>query len=62
MGRLENDGDSFVYRQEDGEITAWLADDEEKMVLAHEGDRQYKRVFYALVLSGLIYLAVVFFF
>lgn len=61
MGRLEKEGEAFIYRQDDGEVTAWLADDEEKLILAHEGDRQYKRVFYVLVLSGLIYLTVVFF-
>ncbi len=37
MGKITIEGDKVVYRQDDGEITAWLTDFEEKMELAHEG-------------------------
>jgi hypothetical protein len=61
MGKLEPYDDAYVYRQEDGEITAWFENDDEKMVLSHSGDPKYKAVLYALVILGLLYLATVFY-
>jgi len=49
-----------VYKQDDGEITAWLTDFEEKMELAHQGSPFYRKVFFLLVLLGLLYLGVIF--
>ena len=64
MGKIEKngDGDEFVFRQDDGEITARLSSIAEKMVLAHEGSPTYKKVFYLLVLAGVLYLAFIFIF
>ena len=63
MGTIEKngDGDEFVFRQDDGEITARFNNIAEKMVLAHEGSPTYKKVFYLLVLAGAIYLAFIFY-
>jgi hypothetical protein len=60
MGTIEKNGETFVFRQDDGEITAWFEDVEEKMVLAHKGSPTYKKVFYVLVIAGIFYLAFVF--
>jgi len=49
-----------VYKQDDGEITAWLTDFEEKMELAHQGSPFYRKVFFLLVLLGMLYLGVIF--
>jgi len=60
MGKIEKKGEAFVYRQDDGEITARFNNVVEKMVLAHEGSPTYKKVFYLLVLAGVLYLAFIF--
>ena len=62
MGKIEKNGAEFVFRQDDGEITAWFNNIAEKMVLAHEGRPTYKKVFYILVLAGVLYLAFIFIF
>ena len=59
MGEFFAKGDEVVYRQADGEITAWLTAFEEKMELAHKGSTKFKRIFYLLVAIGLFYLALV---
>jgi hypothetical protein len=53
--------DTFVYRQDDGEITARFTSIEERMVLSHKGSRRYRHVFNLLVLVGGLYLAAIFF-
>ena len=50
----------LVYKQDDGEITAWLTGFEEKMELAHEGSPFYQKVFFLLVLLGFLYLGLIF--
>lgn len=60
MGRYRQHDNEFVYQQDDGEITAWLTDFEEKLELPHEGTPAYKKVFFLLVIIGLIYLLAVF--
>ncbi len=60
MGKIEKKGEAFVYRQDDGEITARFNNVVEKMVLVHEGSPAYKKVFYLLVLAGVLYLAFIF--
>ena len=60
MGNIEKNGDAFVFRQDDGDITARFSSIEEKRVLAHEGSLAYKRVFYFLVLAGALYLTFIF--
>jgi len=60
MGNLIEQNDERVYRQDDGEITAWLTDFVEKTELRHEGSRGYKKIFYLLVTIGCVYLALVF--
>ena len=60
MGRIEKRGEEFVFKQDDGEITARFNNVEEKMVLAHEGSPAYKKVFYLLVLGGVLYLSLIF--
>jgi len=62
MGKIEKKGGKFVFRQEDGEITARFNDVVEKMVLAHEGSPTYKKVFYLLVFAGVLYLTSIFIF
>jgi hypothetical protein len=62
MGKIEKKGAEFVYRQDDGEITARFNNIAEKMVLAHEGSPNYKKVFYLLVLAGVLYLTFIFIF
>ena len=49
-----------VYKQDDGEITAWLTDFEEKMELAHQGSPFYRKIFFLLVLLGFLYLGLIF--
>lgn len=61
MGSYEKDGDQFVFRQDDGEITAWFEHYEEKQILTHTGSPVYKKVFYLLVLAGSAYLAITLF-
>ena len=60
MGKIEKKGEEFVFRQDDGEITARFNTVAEKMVLAHEGSPTYKKVFYLLVLAGVLYLIFIF--
>lgn len=60
MGKLEKKGEEFVFRQDDGEITARFKNVTEKMVLAHEGSPTYKKVFALLVLCGVLYLTFIF--
>ena len=60
MGSIEKEGDHYIYRQADGEITARFRSIEEKMVLSHEGSPGYRRVFNLLVAVGMAYLAVIF--
>ena len=62
MGTIEKQGEEFIFRQDDGEITARFDNIQEKMVLAHEGSSKYKKVFYLLVLAGLLYLTFIFMF
>jgi hypothetical protein len=62
MGRLAKHDDEFVYQQDDGEITAWFTNFEEKLELPHEGTPAYKKIFFLLVGIGLIYLLAVFVF
>ena len=62
MGKIEKEDDVFVFKQDDGEITARFNNIEEKMVLAHEGSPAYKKVFYLLVLGGVLYLTLIFIF
>jgi hypothetical protein len=59
MGKIEKEGEEVVYKQDNGEITAWLTDLEEKMELGHGGTQKYKNIFYAAVLISFIYLGVV---
>lgn len=61
MGSIENSEEGFVYRQDDGEITARFESIEEKLVLSHEGSPFYRRVFNMLILAGGLYLATIFF-
>jgi hypothetical protein len=60
MGEIVRQEDEIVYRQEDGEVTAWLTNFEEKMELAHEGSPTFKKIFYLLVFAGVIYLVGIF--
>ena len=60
MGKLEKNGEEFVFRQDDGEITARFKNIVEKLVLAHEGSPTYKKVFTLLVVAGVLYLAFIF--
>ena len=62
MGEITIEGDEVVYRQADGEITAWLTDFEEKMELTHEGSPIFKKIFYLLVAAGIFYLSLIFIF
>jgi hypothetical protein len=64
MGKIEKNGDgnAFVFRQDDDEITARFSSIAEKMVLAHQGSSTYKKVFYLLVLAGALYLSFIFIF
>ena len=60
MAGVEKDGEEIIYRQDDGEITAWLTDFVEKMELSHPSDPFYKKVFFLMVLIGLIHLGAIF--
>jgi len=61
MGQLERSDNQWVYKQDDGEITARFIDYREHKVLSHAGDSAYRKAFYILVVIGLIYLGIVFF-
>jgi len=60
MAGIEREGQEIVYKQDDGEITAWLTNFEEKMELFHPADAFYKKVFFLMVFIGLLYLGVIF--
>jgi len=60
MGRIEHNAQGWLYRQEDGEVTARFDTIEEKRLLAHEGSRFYRRIFTLLVTLGGVYLALIF--
>ncbi len=60
MAGNQREGQELVYKQDDGEITAWLTGFEEKMELVHEGSPFYQKVFFLLVFIGVFYLAAIF--
>ena len=60
MAGNQRAGQERVYEQDDGEITAWLTDFEEKMELAHKGSPFYRKIFFLLVLLGFLYLGLIF--
>ncbi len=62
MGEVVVKNDEVVYRQENGEITAWLTDFTEKMELTHVGAPFYKKIFYLLAVFCVCYLLTVFLF
>ena len=62
MAGNQREGHELVYKQDDGEITAWLTDFEEKTELVHEGSPIYQKVFFLLVFIGVFYLAAIFLF
>jgi hypothetical protein len=61
MGKIEKVNGTYVFRQDDGEITAWFDHIDEHMELAHEGRPAYKKFFYLLVSIGVIYLTSILF-
>ena len=60
MGTVEKQGQTYVFRQDDGEVTARFDSVDEKSVLAHQGDPRYRRVLNLLVPAGVLYLALIF--
>ncbi len=62
MAGNQREGHELVYKQDDGEITAWLTGFEEKTELAHKGSPFYQKVFFLLVFIGVFYLAAIFLF
>lgn len=62
MGKKTKTNEHFEYRQENGEITAWFQNTEEKMELTHEGSSLHKKIFYFLISMSFIYLLIVFLF
>lgn len=62
MGQIIKKDNEIVYRQDDGEITAWLTDFEEKTELSHEGSPLFGKIFYVCVIAGVLYLTYVFLF
>ena len=61
MGTLEKEGEKYIFRQDNGEITARFERIEKKMVLSHEGSPLYRLVFNLLAVVGVLYLALIFF-
>ena len=61
MGAIVIEKGAVTYRQPDGEITAWLTNYKEQMELAHVGIPKFKRIFYLLVIVGVVYLGSIFF-
>lgn len=59
MGRIEKEGEEVVCKQDNGEITAWLTNFEERMELTHEGTSEYKKVFWVIVLMAFSYLIII---
>ncbi|MCP3951484.1 MAG: hypothetical protein GY697_04605 [Desulfobacterales bacterium] len=60
MANIETIGEEVIYRQNGGEITAWLTDFEEKMELSHSSDPFYKKIFFLAVTVGLLHLGITF--
>jgi hypothetical protein len=60
MGKIIRKDNRRAYQQDDGEITAWFPESEERMELSHEGDPRYKKIFFLLVMAGLLYLILIF--
>lgn len=60
MGTVEEQAGGFIYRQDNGEVTASFENIKEKMVLSHEGSPRCRHVFNLLVLAGGLYLAYIF--
>ena len=60
MAGNQRQGQELVYKQADGEITAWFTGFEEKMELAHKGSPFYRKIFFLLVLLGFLYLGLIF--
>ena len=60
MADNQRAGQELVYKQDDGQITAWHTGFEEKMELAHKGSPFYRKVFFLLVLLSFLYLGVIF--
>ena len=60
MGSIEKDGEEIVYRQDDGEITAWLTNFKEEMEHVYKGNPMYKKPFYIAVLIAALYLCLIF--
>jgi len=60
MGTFEKRGAGLVFRQDDGEITAWFASDEEKRELGHPGSPGYRKAFLLMVVLGAAYLVFTF--
>ena len=60
MGLIKKEGADLVFQQDDGQITAWFIDYEEKLELSHEGHPNYQKVFKILVLLGVFYLGYIF--
>jgi len=61
MGTIEKEGEKYIFRQDDGEITAWFDSIEEKMELVHEGSPRFRRIFNLLVWAAALYLTLIFF-
>lgn len=60
MGKIEKKGEKYIYRQNDGEVTAWFDHIDEKKVLVHEGRPIYRWVFKLSVTVGVLYLLLIF--
>ncbi len=62
MSDLEKIDDQWVFRHDDGSITARFKDNRQKMVLTHQGTPTYRKVFFVLVTVGLAYLGGIYFY
>ncbi len=62
MGKVVKKNHEIVFQQDNGEITAWLTDFKEKTELSHAGTSFYKKIFYACVVTGVLYLGYIFLF
>lgn len=60
MGKFEKSDDQWVYRQDNGEITARFIDYRERKILSHESDPAYRKAFLILVALGVTYLVILF--
>jgi len=61
MGKIDREGKDIVYRQDDGEITAYLTAYEEREAVTHEGKHGVRIVLYGFVAFAMIYLAMILF-